>query len=208
MRLILSRKGFDSGWGGFPSPVLPDGRLYSFPIPDLDGLPYGSLHVNERLSCADLMAQLGIETISYPQRGRIPVSQAGAHLDPDLDPGSLARHPGWRPAFGQVAGAQTHLQGRGVGPGDVFVFYGWFRATRENGGGLRYDSKQPGVHAVWGYLEVDEVVAVAEVLTPPVGLQEHPTSLSDISLGSAGRTPSTWRPSASPSTAVSLAVER
>ena len=35
MRLILSRKGFDSSakFGGGPSPILPDGRLVSFPIP-------------------------------------------------------------------------------------------------------------------------------------------------------------------------------
>lgn len=29
MKVILSRKGFDSGYGGFSSPVLPDGTLLS-----------------------------------------------------------------------------------------------------------------------------------------------------------------------------------
>jgi Nucleotide modification associated domain 3 len=33
MKLILSRKGFDSSHGGGPSPIRPDGRLLSFPIP-------------------------------------------------------------------------------------------------------------------------------------------------------------------------------
>ena len=33
MKVILSRKGFDSSYGGIPSPILPDGRLVSFPIP-------------------------------------------------------------------------------------------------------------------------------------------------------------------------------
>lgn len=33
MKLILSRKGFDSGYGGMPSPILPDGRLVPLPIP-------------------------------------------------------------------------------------------------------------------------------------------------------------------------------
>lgn len=32
-RLVLSRKGFDSGYGGMPSPILPDGRLQPLPIP-------------------------------------------------------------------------------------------------------------------------------------------------------------------------------
>ena len=34
MRLILSRKGFDSSAGGCPSPVLPDDSLCVLPIPD------------------------------------------------------------------------------------------------------------------------------------------------------------------------------
>src|SRR5437763_11628659 len=42
-KIILSRKGFDSAAGGCASPVLPDGRLVSFPIPDDEGVPYGDL---------------------------------------------------------------------------------------------------------------------------------------------------------------------
>ena len=38
MKIVLGRKGFDSGWGGNPSPILPEGRLVSLPIPDLDGI--------------------------------------------------------------------------------------------------------------------------------------------------------------------------
>jgi hypothetical protein len=34
MKLILSRKGFDSSTGGIPSPIFPDGRMVSLPIPD------------------------------------------------------------------------------------------------------------------------------------------------------------------------------
>ena len=33
MKLILSRKGFDSSAGGIASPILPDGRMISLPIP-------------------------------------------------------------------------------------------------------------------------------------------------------------------------------
>ena len=33
MKVILSRKGFDSGYGGMASPILPDGTLLSLPIP-------------------------------------------------------------------------------------------------------------------------------------------------------------------------------
>jgi len=33
MKFILSRKGFDSKSGGYPSPIFPDGSLISLPIP-------------------------------------------------------------------------------------------------------------------------------------------------------------------------------
>ncbi len=35
MKVILSRKGFDSSYGGCPSPILPDGTLLSLPIPEM-----------------------------------------------------------------------------------------------------------------------------------------------------------------------------
>jgi hypothetical protein len=34
MRIVLSRKGFDSGSGGCPSPIFPDGSMLALPIPD------------------------------------------------------------------------------------------------------------------------------------------------------------------------------
>lgn len=37
MKIILSRKGFDSSNGGQPNPIMPDGTLLSLPIPDPDG---------------------------------------------------------------------------------------------------------------------------------------------------------------------------
>ena len=33
MKVILSRKGFDSSNGGYPSPIFPDGQITSLPIP-------------------------------------------------------------------------------------------------------------------------------------------------------------------------------
>ncbi len=34
MKVIFSRKGFDSSYGGFPSIILPGGKMISFPIPE------------------------------------------------------------------------------------------------------------------------------------------------------------------------------
>lgn len=35
MKVIFSRKGFDSSYGGYPSPILPDNSLISIPIPSM-----------------------------------------------------------------------------------------------------------------------------------------------------------------------------
>ena len=46
MKIILSRKGFDSANGEQPNPILPDGTLLSLPIPDPEkgNNVFGSLH--------------------------------------------------------------------------------------------------------------------------------------------------------------------
>ena len=42
MKVILSRKGFDSQYGGMPSPILPDGTLLSLPIPSKTDMETGT----------------------------------------------------------------------------------------------------------------------------------------------------------------------
>jgi len=117
MRLILSRKGFDSSVGGVASPIFPDGRLLSLPIP-LASAPirYGDI-AWDGTSLAPVVEAL--------TRGRVRGGDP-AHLDPDLNAAALPRLQSWGPAFGQVAAAQTHLAAQGVGPGDLFLFFGWF----------------------------------------------------------------------------------
>ena len=47
MRVILSRKGFDSSNGGCASPIFPDNTMLSLPIPSEDGnMDYGELSYN------------------------------------------------------------------------------------------------------------------------------------------------------------------
>lgn len=171
-RVILSRKGMDAAWGGCPSPILPDGRLVPVPIPEPGppraGVSYTRIRVPGHRSAAALLRALGREAVVHPaasyrgEEGRrvvVPLRRARAHLDPDLVRTATARPPAWRPSLGQAGGAQGHLAGRGVGPGDLFLFFGWFRATRAAGGRrLRWDG--PDLHVLWGWLEVGEVVAV------------------------------------------------
>ena len=131
MRVIFSRKGFDSAAGGGASPIV-DGRPVSLPIPA--GGPsrttYGALGLGEHVHRAS--------------RGRLGAGDR-CHHDPMFLPGGTC-------LFGQCGAAQTHLANRGVGPGDVFLFFGLFR---DEGTGEPH-------HRIFGYLAVEEVVALAD----------------------------------------------
>jgi len=155
MKLILSRKGFDSSAGGVPSPILPDGALCSLPIPERTPPPTPRRYDQIRLgddSLGPLVAGL--------TGGRIG-SEGAAHLDPDLRADAAPRPPGWRPVFGQSHAAERHLQNLGVGPGDLFLFYGWFRAVEQAAGRWRYVTGAPDLHVIFGWLQVDRRVPAA-----------------------------------------------
>lgn len=145
MKVILSRKGFDSANGGMPSPVV-DGELLSMPIPSPEGANprrFSDLE-HEGLNYFELLKQL-----------KPSFSDACCHLDPDIRSG-LAQRDGWVPAFGQVGAAQSHLEKQGVGLGDLFLFFGWFRNTVRKNGGLVY--RGPDIQAIFGYLQIGEVL--------------------------------------------------
>ena len=91
MKIILSRKGFDSASSGVPSPIFPDGSMLSLPIPDRQStIRYEEIAGNHWATLGELVQQLA----SIPPTHR-------AHLDPDLAVKSLPRLEGWRPVFGQ-----------------------------------------------------------------------------------------------------------
>lgn len=114
MKIILSRKGFDSANGGIVSPIFEDGTMVSFPIPSDDEDTYDSLYYNG---------------IQYSQILRDLQYKGGdhCHLDPDLDLGRRReRIDGWFPAFGQRNAAAAYLKNIGVAQGDIFLFSGIF----------------------------------------------------------------------------------
>ena len=154
MRVILSRKGFDASAGGSASPILPDGALCSLPIPD----PSSPLRYRDLVGASGSLGR----TVKDLTRGRIG-AHAFAHLDPDLDPRARPRASGWRPVLGQAGAAQGHLSRQGVGQGDLFLFFGWFRRCLRQKGSLRYARRAPNLHVLFGWLQVGEVVPVAKL---------------------------------------------
>ena len=131
MKIILSRKGFDTANGGFPSPILPDRRMISLPIPLDDNIHYSDLKVDRTMTYLDLMMNLKGKIRSQKQWHDLN-ENTKCHLDPDLYQGIFPRKKGWKPIFGQRNAAQTHLQKQEIKPDDLFLFFGTFRKTVDN----------------------------------------------------------------------------
>ncbi|UCO98242.1 hypothetical protein LF844_00025 [Metapseudomonas lalkuanensis] len=156
-RIILSRKGFDSSAGGCPSPILPDGRLCSLPIPDTESaVCFGDITF-DGINLGDVVSGLNREAGWHRRR---------AHLDPDLRPDALPRLPGWRPMLGQSGSAQGHLRNEGVAVGDLFLFFGSFRPVEEaRHGDWRFSPALPARQVIWGWLQIGEILKVDDIPT-------------------------------------------
>jgi hypothetical protein len=145
-RIVLSRKGFDSASGGGASPVLPDGRMISLPIPDpFAQVRYADLEVDGR-SLLSMMHGLGYRR--YHERDT-------CHLDPDINSVVRPRAAEWRGLFGQTAAALGHLRNQMVGVGDLFLFWGRFRHTQRRANRLAFAGDP--FHAVYGYLQIGHI---------------------------------------------------
>lgn len=166
VKLILSRKGFDSSpaYGACASPILPDDRMLSLPIPhDRGTTTFGELG-HRQLDVGQLVSDLTRRKVTARHR---------AHLDPDLDPTARPRGAGWRAAFGQDGAAQRHLDKQGVGVGDLFLFFGWFRQVIEVDGRFQYRTGAPNLHLIFGWLKVGQILRVGPDRVPR-WLSDHP----------------------------------
>jgi hypothetical protein len=151
LKIIFSRKGFDSESGRVASPIFHDDSFISLPIPSR--LKRETRYNRQRISGGTLGP-----IVTDLTRGRHRGSDT-AHLDPDLRANTLSdRSVGWRPIFGQVKQAQGHLDYENVGPGDLFLFFGWFRRVESLGGAYRFVPRAPDIHAIFGWLQIDQVI--------------------------------------------------
>lgn len=152
MRIILSRKGFDSKWGGYPSPILPDGRMISLPIPGKSNITYGELSVDKDLTYFSLMRGLKKkihEKVNDKWKLMELASDATCHLDPDIYRNVRERPRDWLPLFGQCGAAQSHLQNQEIGLGDIFLFFGTFRETEFIDRVITFDRTKPETYYIW-----------------------------------------------------------
>lgn len=170
MKVIISRKGFDSSFGGVPSPILEDDNFISLPIPGDSQTPYNKITT----TFADFPSMLQDLT-----KNKISGNDY-VHFDPDLNKDNMERKDGWLPSLGQTGSAQGHLDAQGVNKGDIFLFFGWFRKTIFEDNKHKYLPGSPNIHSIFGYLQIGEILRLgaspveSEIIKTYPWLEGHP----------------------------------
>jgi hypothetical protein len=184
MKIIFSRKGFDSENGGIPSPIFPDGTMLSMPIPSKeDHIGYNQLVVpNISKTYWQVLRELLGNKKLREGKLKIPLDNRKnypCHFDPDLRKESLSgREKGWLPSLGQIGSAQGHLRNQDIQGGDLFLFFGWYQFIEFRNGKLCYkkDARYVGgFHIFFGYLEIGNILDHQAIKThTPSWLKYHP----------------------------------
>ena len=156
MKVVLSRKGFDSSNGGIVSPIFEDGAMVSFPIPSSDKDVYSEFHYNG-IPYTKILSDLNYKGKQH------------CHADPDLDQSRrCVKVDTWEPVFGQIDASATYLKNIGIEKGDLFLFFGNFHRVRNIYGVFQYERKtgdfyrDNDLQVIWGYLQVGEIVEEPE----------------------------------------------
>ncbi len=151
-RIVLSRKGSDAAWGGRSSLRLGT-ELISLPIPESASRAAAAKQAGTGTRYGDLPRHKHLGPLH--EHLRDISADDYVHLDPDLRP---ELRPGRSRAetglFGQVGAAERHLRNQEVGPGDLFLFFGWFREAVQVKG--QWKRIGPDEHCLWGWLQVAE----------------------------------------------------
>lgn len=165
MKIILSRKGFDTQNGGQASPIMPDGTLLSLPIP--------SKAETLRFSQLKYQKKTYLEIIKELKPSTYIKDYYACHLDPDLRCDAIQRDKEWEPLFGQTGSAQGHLTGKDIKEGDLFLFFGTFRKTELNNDLLKYVRGAPNLHVIFGYLQIREIYSDLKIISDKFPYHPH-----------------------------------
>jgi len=164
MRIILSRKGFDSSYGSHPSIILPDNKMISFPIPvtqpEIGIAAEDILYVELGKTLDELLHELNIK------------NHYAYHVDPEIQNIKIADKVSFFDrgygTLGQSGAAASHLANNHISSIEisknepaVFIFFGLFSKTKRENGKLKYDGKP--FHAIFGYVIADEAVKVSTI---------------------------------------------
>ena len=164
MKIILSRKGFDSKYGSMASPIMPDGTLLSFPIPSKeDKIKYSDLLYKDKTYLEIIRELKPLSKLKDNYK---------CHLDPDIRKEVMGRENTWRPLFGQADSAQVHLLNKGIKEGDLFLFFGTFKESELFDGKYRFKKNAIEQHIIFGYLQVGKIYN--DIKSLPKDFNYHP----------------------------------
>lgn len=178
MKIILSRKGFDSAAGGYANPILPDGTLLSLPIPDKSSdIKYSELNYKNS-NYYSIMNQLKGSYLKEDDKPSKLTIDTTCHLDPDLKEDVITRDSNWKGLFGQIDKAQSHLLNQKVEVGDLFLFFGWFRNTVMVDNKLQFDpNDKQGRHIIYGYFQIGDIIEANKDCKLKSWMKYHPHAL-------------------------------
>ncbi len=165
-KLIISRKGFDTTsragpvkhpFGGVPSPIFPDGSIYSLPIPLLDeelGSTYGNLYLGDgpsRISIGQVVEDLTSE------RATRWTPDSPAYPSPDIRQPFQIQFDGKTGSVAAIGPQLGHLRNQSIGTDDIFLFFGLFRRVEQARGRWRFVPTAPQQHVLFGWLQVGSI---------------------------------------------------
>ena len=160
MKVILSRKGFDSSNGGIVSPIMEDGTLISFPIPSDDKDQFEDLfylgHPYTKI----------LQDLNYKENPKYP----NCHVDPDLTQDRRSdRIEDWCPIFGQISSSASYLlKNVKVDIGDIFLFFGNYHRVKYTNGKYQYIKNSGDFYSdndlqlIWGYMQGGRIIQSSE----------------------------------------------
>jgi hypothetical protein len=140
MKIILSRKGFDSASGGCPSFIIGN-KLVSLPIPD----EHTKLKYNDVKICGYNLGEIFKDSKIKPKLNGKEIMTC--HLDPDIESG----------LFGQCSTAAQHLINNNVKVGDLLLFFGWFREFDIKTHKFSMQDKN-GKHCIYAYFKIGRIL--------------------------------------------------
>lgn len=178
MHIILSRKGFDSSYGGSPSIILPNNKMISFPIPvEAPEIGTASSDIkfeNINLTLEEIFQKRGINNKIHIKKTIKNSTDFSYHLDPEIQNITALRNNKYG-TLGQRDAALGHILNklnkakalmksdfeRATGgtsfPVDIlFLFFGRF---------IKVDGKWATTgdqfHSVWGYLHATKLFRIS-----------------------------------------------
>jgi hypothetical protein len=186
MKLVLSRKGFDSGSGGCLSPYNHDtGEYIWFPIPEKVNSYSNQIRYSDVLVKNGYLSSLkgsnlsevykslkGMDRVKLRKNERVSIddSELFAHFDPMLGtPPWIVKNDSCKigMGFGQF-NAAPQLGNHNVNEGSIFLFFGGFQST---------SNRKIAGHYLYGWLKVKKRIETYEdckKIIEPYNLHHHP----------------------------------